>query len=168
LTDLAVGVAVNLHEEVRELLSHVLAAQPAELRHELRRAEPGARLVVSEDVFGACARLESLLRRHQVDKSQIEQRLIFRRLAVAKLRQRRLRVHAQGSHTRRKSETFFAGALYTSGQIRTGVRRGRFSKTTTDNVTPKPNCKMTYSKLAPLSAQNGRREGMCGGGRGGA
>jgi hypothetical protein len=138
LTDLAVGVAVNLHEEVRELLSHVLAAQPAELRHELRRAEPGARLVVSEDVFGACARLESLLRRHQVDKSQIEQRLIFRRLAVAKLRQRRLRVHAQGSHTRRKSETFFAGALPADTFFRAlegdgspkPTRRQRDSKTT--------------------------------------
>ena len=109
MTDLAVGVAVNLHEEVRELLSHVLAAQPAELRHELRRAEPGARLVVSEDVFGACARLESLLRRHQVDKSQIEQRLIFRRLAVAKLRQRRLRVHAQGSQRDEKVKLSLRG-----------------------------------------------------------
>ena len=109
MTDLAVGVAVNLHEEVRELLSHVLAAQPAELRHELRRAEPGARLVVSEDVLGACARLESLLRRHQVDKSQIEQRLIFRRLAVAKLRQRRLRVHAQGSQRDEKVKLSLRG-----------------------------------------------------------
>ena len=168
MTDLAVGVAVNLHEEVRELLSHVLAAQPAELRHELRRAEPGARLVVSEDVFGACARLESLLRRHQVDKSQIEQRLIFRRLAVAKLRQRRLRVHAQGSQRDEKVKLSLRGRYIPADTFLRALRRGRFSKTNTDNVTPKPNCKMTYSKLAPLSAQNGRREGMCGGGRGGA
>ena len=95
MTDLAVGVAVNFHEEVGELRRLVLAAKPAELRHELCRAEAGAaRLGISEDVFGACAWLERLLRLHQVDQPQIEQRLIFRRLAVAKLRQRRLWVHA--------------------------------------------------------------------------
>eukprot|EP00964_Phaeocystis_antarctica_P001146 scaffold626_cov60-Phaeocystis_antarctica.AAC.6 len=41
--------------------------------------------------------LRRLLRLHQVEQAQVEQRLIFRWLAVAQLRQRRLRVHCRVS-----------------------------------------------------------------------
>ena len=140
----------------RELLSRCEAMQrPRRCGGRCLRPRCGAR--AGRRCWRSLGGAGRLLRLHQVEQAQVEQRLIFRRLAVAQLRQRRLRVHCRVSWLHAALLRATQGETYKTLAKKANSRKHALASA------PVP-CLPPVLKLA--RATSWRRKGMRGSGSG--
>ena len=140
----------------RELLSRCEAMQrPRRCGGRCLRPRCGAR--AGRRCWRSLGGAGRLLRLHQVEQAQVEQRLIFRRLAVAQLRQRRLRVHCRVSWLHAALLRATQGETYKTLAKKANSRKHALASA------PVP-CLPPVLKLA--RAPSWRRKGMRGSGSG--